>query len=243
MRVQRRVCNLSHCGADANHRYQTDPRLRGVRPTRIFMALIDRFLRYSTYIRIMGIGLSVSLLASPVRAESRTEVASVLDRSTVAPSLFGLKRPALSASMTNLVVNRSNRRPRKGMMIAGWTILGASYLIAFTIGWTAYDSASFWAKSRYGIDNPLFPNELKRIENYGKFMMIPAIGPFLASGHARLGIGRVFTGFLGTVEVAGLVLGILGIVRYNRMKAAQPYPQVRLQYGRGYSGASLGWQF
>jgi hypothetical protein len=87
-----------------------------------------------------------------------------------------------------------------GMTISGYTMFGTSYLISALIGTISLDYASHVGGSG----------------TYGRRMLIPIAGPFLAIPRADSATGGLFTGFLGVIQVAGFVLGTAGAVKLGR---------------------------
>ena len=48
----------------------------------------------------------------------------------------------------------------------------------------------------------------------GTYMMIPVVGPFIGIGPAQLATGKVFLGFTGAIQAAGLIMGIVGTAQF-----------------------------
>lgn len=90
------------------------------------------------------------------------------------------------------------RGRRKGMMIGGWTMLGASYLLTAVTGAVLADAC---------------PND-RPCDRVGYYMMIPVAGPFIAIGPSQSATGSAFLGLSGLVQTAGLILGIVGTAQF-----------------------------
>jgi hypothetical protein len=89
-----------------------------------------------------------------------------------------------------------------GMTISGFTMFGTSYLISALIGTISIDYA----------------NSVDGSGKYGRRMLIPIAGPFLAIPRSDSATGGLFTGLLGVIQVGGFVLGSAGAIKYGRAK-------------------------
>jgi hypothetical protein len=87
-----------------------------------------------------------------------------------------------------------------GMTISGYTLFGTSYLISALIGTISLDYAA----------------DVGGTGKYGRRMLIPVAGPFMAIPRADSATGGLFTGFLGVIQVAGFVLGTAGAIKLGR---------------------------
>jgi hypothetical protein len=87
-----------------------------------------------------------------------------------------------------------------GMTISGYTMFGTSYLISALIGTISLDYAA----------------DVGGTGKYGRRMLIPIAGPFLAIPRADSATGGLFTGFLGVIQVAGFALGTAGAIKLGR---------------------------
>lgn len=97
------------------------------------------------------------------------------------------------------------RRPSMGLMIAGLSVLGGSYLIATAVGASLMD----------GDDGDDF-DQCRSCRDVGRWLFLPVAGPFVAMSQTDSGDGALW--FLGMVETVGLALTIGGIVRYQNTK-------------------------
>jgi hypothetical protein len=96
------------------------------------------------------------------------------------------------------------------MMIVGWSVLGSFYLISTFVGTSAIDEARCDGEGGFEEEDlECTPDESLR--RYGRRMLIPVVGPFMAAATEHGNAGAIF---LGVNQVAGLVLGIIGTVRY-----------------------------
>lgn len=105
----------------------------------------------------------------------------------------------------------------KGMMIAGFSIFAGTWLSAIVLG------AGF-------IDNNTPSGYM-----YGRRLMVPVLGPFLAAGIPDDGAStNMAYVFLGLAQTAGLALGITGAVLFSKSrKAARTLTSQGLHLGRG----------
>jgi hypothetical protein len=87
-----------------------------------------------------------------------------------------------------------------GMTISGYTLFGTSYLISALIGTISIDYA----------------RDVGGAGKYGRRMLIPLAGPFMAIPRADSATGGLFTGLIGVVQVTGFVLGTAGAIRLGR---------------------------
>lgn len=96
------------------------------------------------------------------------------------------------------------RSRRKGLMIAGWTMFGASYLATAFIAAIVHDTCNL-------ANNP-------RCQNAATLTIIPAIGPFLAIPYVDTDSFtlKALMAFPGLIQIAGLTMGIVGTVQFVR---------------------------
>ncbi len=87
-----------------------------------------------------------------------------------------------------------------GMTISGFTMFGTSYLISALIGTISIDYA----------------NSVDGSGKYGRRMLIPIAGPFMAIPRSDSATGGMFTALLGIIQVGGFVLGTAGAIKYGR---------------------------
>jgi len=96
------------------------------------------------------------------------------------------------------------------MMIVGWSVLGSFYLISTFVGTSAIDQARCDRTGGFDEDDLECTTD-ESLRRYGRRMLIPVVGPFMAAATED---GDAAAIFLGVNQVAGLVLGIIGTVRY-----------------------------
>ncbi|MEZ4382229.1 MAG: hypothetical protein R3A79_12835 [Nannocystaceae bacterium] len=95
---------------------------------------------------------------------------------------------------------------RKGLMIAGWTIFGSSYLPTAFTGAQIYD----WCSSnKTGSDR-------KECRELGQLLMIPVAGPFMAINEVDNATEGYFLALTGAVQTAGFLMGVIGTGQYIR---------------------------
>jgi hypothetical protein len=113
-------------------------------------------------------------------------------------------------------VDRSITRQRRaglGMMIAGWSLFGLTYLTTAFYGTIAIDQAD--GVFEEDIDDPFTTTPSKK---YGRRLLIPIAGPFIAAPAAPTATQGFGTALAGTLQVTGLALGIAGTVLYVKAK-------------------------
>ena len=98
-------------------------------------------------------------------------------------------------------VKKAAKEFRKGLMIGGWTMLGASYLFTALVGAIISDSKTI-------CEDPA------RCQRLGYYMMIPVAGPFIATGPSDSATGSIFLGLTGVIQTAGLIMGIVGTAQF-----------------------------
>jgi hypothetical protein len=109
----------------------------------------------------------------------------------------------------------------RGLMIAGWSILGTTYGVTALTGTIAIDTA--------GSD---------RMRHYGYWMTIPVVGPFAAAFNSRTATGALLTTSLGLAQVAGLGMALVGGVRHRRLKRELTFTAMPTR-GGGQVGLSM----
>jgi hypothetical protein len=103
------------------------------------------------------------------------------------------------------------RRPRasRGLMISGISVLGASYLLAMSIGVGLLSD-----NDNYNNDDDCNSN----CRAVGRWLFVPVAGPFVAMSRAEKGDWGLW--FLGMIEVVGAGLMTGGIIKYKNSKRA-----------------------
>lgn len=96
------------------------------------------------------------------------------------------------------------RKRRKGLMIAGWTMFGASYLGTALIAAVVHDACNLGTR----------PN----CKYAAGLTTIPLVGPFLAIPYLNTDAitPKIFMAFPALVQIAGLTMGIIGTVQFVR---------------------------
>ncbi|MCY1056248.1 hypothetical protein [Nannocystis sp. SCPEA4] len=121
------------------------------------------------------------------------------------------------------------RSRRKGLMIAGWTMFGASYLFTALIAGIVHDTCSIASA----------PN-CRRAAGYS---LIPLIGPFLTIPYLRTDAitPKVFMALPALVQIAGLAMGIAGTIQFvNDGKASRVADVDGFKLGRTRLRANVG---
>ena len=116
--------------------------------------------------------------------------------------------------------------------IVGFSAFGMSYLMGATVGATIIDSETI---DDNGDDNVAFSNPSSRA--YGRSLLVPLIGPFLAIPHATTAMGRLATVVLGLTQVGTLTLGVLGATRLAKSRSAAKM-QLGIAPTPGFRGAT-----
>lgn len=88
------------------------------------------------------------------------------------------------------------------MTAVGFSVLGGSYLVSSLTGAIVADT-----------------RDDERLERFGRRMIIPVVGPWLALQYTDSATGAWFTGLAGVAQTAGLVVGTIGAVRLARNRA------------------------
>lgn len=116
------------------------------------------------------------------------------------PAVPGTNAPSPMLVDPQIAAAKQRRNSGIGMTISGYTLFGTSYLISALVGTISLDYARDIGGS--GI--------------YGRRMLIPLVGPFMAIPRADSATGGLFTGLVGVVQVAGFALGTAGAIRLGR---------------------------
>jgi len=118
---------------------------------------------------------------------------------------------------------QQQRRRGKGMMIAGFVTFGASYLTTAFIGAAALDTSS----------DIYLGTADERSRKLGTALLIPVIGPLIATPQIESATGTMFAIFSFIAQAGGLSLGIAGAVRYSRDGQRMRAAQAGLHLGKG----------
>jgi hypothetical protein len=171
----------------------------------------------------MAIGLSAALALPATLLPTQAKAEGPGDPSTEAPIVVVTPAPAPeppppppppayqpavpgSGAPSPMIVNprvaalKHQRASGIGMTISGYTMFGTSYLISALIGTISLDLAA----------------DVGGSGTYGRRMLIPVAGPFIAIPRADTATGGLFTGFLGVIQTAGFVLGTAGAIKLGR---------------------------
>ncbi len=162
----------------------------------------------------LTLGLSASLALPAVMLPQQAKADNPNDNATSAPIVVVTAPPVAEpapppppaptyvapALNPRLVALRHQRNSGMGMAISGYTLFGTSYLISALIGTISIDYA----------------NDVGGSGTYGRRMLIPIAGPFMAIPRADSATGGLFTGLVGVVQVAGFALGTAGAIRLGR---------------------------
>jgi len=98
-----------------------------------------------------------------------------------------------------------------GLTAGGFSTFGATYLLSAIVGAVRIDTAD-----TVGVTPS---NDLvERRKQFGYRMFIPVVGPFIAIPKVSTATGGLFTGLLGVAQVAGVALGIAGLVKLGKYR-------------------------
>ena len=94
------------------------------------------------------------------------------------------------------------RKRRKGLMIAGWSMFGGSYLFTALVAGIVHDSCDL-------ADRP-------NCRRAAGFALVPLVGPFLTIPYLNTTaiMPKVFMALPGLVQIAGLAMGIAGTIQF-----------------------------
>jgi hypothetical protein len=149
-------------------------------------------------------GPDESATAAPVIVVTAEPVATQPPPPAPAPAYVpaepGTLGPSPMLVNPQIAALKHRRNSGIGMTISGYTLFGTSYLISALIGTISIDYA----------------RDIGGTGTYGRRMLIPLAGPFMAIPRADSATGGLFTGFVGVVQVAGFVLGTAGAIRIGR---------------------------
>lgn len=96
-----------------------------------------------------------------------------------------------------------------GLMVAGWSIFGTTYLLTAFTGAALHDAAR-------SCDRPA--SECRRM---GASLMIPLVGPALAARDSDSASGTMGLFLLSGIQLATFIMGVAGAVRHARYKRWQ----------------------
>lgn len=116
------------------------------------------------------------------------------------PAQPGTHAPSPMLVNPRIAALKHQRNSGIGMTISGYTIFGTSYLISALVGTISIDYA----------------RDVGGAGLYGRRMLIPLAGPFMAIPRADSATGGLFTGLVGVVQVGGFLLGTAGAIRLGR---------------------------
>lgn len=97
------------------------------------------------------------------------------------------------------------------MTAGGFTTFGATYLLSAIVGAVRIDTAE-------GAGTTPSNDQVADRKAFGTRMFIPVVGPFIALPKVSTATGGLFTGLLGVAQVAGISLGIAGLVKLGKYR-------------------------
>jgi hypothetical protein len=132
-----------------------------------------------------------------------------------------------------VLVPPARLRGGKQMIIAGAATLGTFYFFSSMVGALAID------KGRQPKHDPMtgaLEGPDRRRISYGRALLVPVAGPFIAMAHTDTAIQRWGSALTGAAQVTGALLVLAGMVRNAR---ARRWERVSLGAGYGAGGASV----
>jgi hypothetical protein len=167
----------------------------------------------------VAVGLSAALALPTALVPMQAQAGSPEDPATAAPVIVVTAPPAPAPpppayvpaepgtnAPSPMLVNprvaalKHRRNSGIGMTISGYTLFGTSYMISALIGTISIDYA----------------RDVDGSGTYGRRMLIPLVGPFMAIPRSDSATGGLFTGLVGVVQLGGFVLGTAGAIRLGR---------------------------
>jgi hypothetical protein len=142
----------------------------------------------------------VIVVTTPPPAPPPPATTVVVPPPAYVPVVPGSHAPSPMIVDPHIAALKHQRNSGIGMTISGYTMFGTSYLISALIGTISLDYAA----------------DVGGTGRYGRRMLIPIAGPFLAIPRADSATGGLFTGFLGVIQVAGFALGTAGAIKLGR---------------------------
>jgi hypothetical protein len=152
--------------------------------------------------------------------------------------------PAMAAPVPAPVVTPSMHRPfepttlvrseknAKGMIMTGALLLSMSYVFTSCAGAVAIDKGK---KGRYDGATMTHVRDKERVA-FGRSLLIPVVGPFLAIGHTDSAVKRWGATMSGLVQVSGAAILAVGLVAKARIRRQE---RIHWSAGATASGASF----
>jgi hypothetical protein len=91
-----------------------------------------------------------------------------------------------------------------GLLAAGLATLGGSYAFTALVGWQMQSGRADGSSGYY----------CPGCDGVGSRLLIPIVGPWLALPAAEGADGKILTAVMGTAQVAGLALTVVGTSRF-----------------------------
>ena len=108
---------------------------------------------------------------------------------------------------------RRERRTALGLLIGGFAGFGTAYLASAIYGAGEIDRSGFY--DDFDDDEELYD---ERRLSYGRRMLIPVVGPYIATPLAASASDGLFTVLAGTAQIAGLAIGVTGSVLFAKVQ-------------------------
>ncbi|MBX7078487.1 MAG: hypothetical protein K1X88_04800 [Nannocystaceae bacterium] len=123
----------------------------------------------------------------------------------------------------------------KSLLTAGLVVFGVMYTITSLSGAIGIDTARTHRGTDPATGAKLEPD--RRRVNFGRSMLIPVAGPFIAIPYGPKAMQRWGAAFAGATQLAGIVLTIVGTARLRRARMFERY---QLGAGLARGGAMVG---
>jgi hypothetical protein len=178
------------------------------------------------------VGFAATLAVAP------SEPAPAMTPSEPAPAVAVPSPRVTPAALPAAPVQRSldgEIKDAKSLVTAGLVTLGVMYTLTSLSGAIVIDGAREKHRTDPMTGATLAPDR-KRV-NFGRAMLIPVAGPFLAISYAPKAMQRWGAAFAGATQLAGAVLAIVGTARLRRARMIQRY---QLGAGLARGGAVVG---
>lgn len=151
--------------------------------------------------------------ATPVTATAPTTETTAPVVTAPAPGLPPASRlPMPSGDPGRAIDKRAN-----GLLAAGGTMVGVTYLGTSLRGAFVIDRARKTTTDANGMPRPIDQRRLA----YGRALMVPVIGPFVAVGYTSSAVARFGAVLSGTAQLAGAVMLLAGVIGKGRARRAR----------------------
>ncbi|HFE46061.1 MAG TPA: hypothetical protein ENJ18_11315 [Nannocystis exedens] len=162
------------------------------------------------YRSLFGLIASITFLVADVAAAAPNTATTDEGIATQTVTVTTISEPAPTTLVSQPQpqpppIERATSKRGLGLMITGWSLLTASYALTALSGAIVIDTCS--------------TSDTYDCRKLGRSLMVPVIGPFLATSQIDTMRGRLALAvFPGLSQVAGLSMGIAGSVLFSRSR-------------------------